>query len=186
MRWPGIAHQALLTTCNPPPHLQLSVVLCNSNRRLQNISKTLRAYIHQETPPCPQAEAEEFLRRIDPLNCCNNPKTPDRSYDLDIAHGDDTKMARHKESTRRTNSLSLPAEFLLDYVPWPDRRQCQAGMGYCSRGRALRKWVKEQCSWSFTPRYWFCMAVSRCSKILVGIEFGTILRDSGGVSRVLG
>eukprot|EP00752_Nemacystus_decipiens_P004848 g4411.t1 len=40
-----------------------------------------------------QAECEEFLWRLGPLNCYN-PMKPDRSYDLDLAHRDDREICK--------------------------------------------------------------------------------------------
>lgn len=41
----------------------------------------------------PQAESEEFLWRIGPLNCYN-PMKPDRFYDLDLTHRDDREVCK--------------------------------------------------------------------------------------------
>lgn len=46
-----------------------------------------------ECLPCPQAESDEFLWRIGPLNVYN-PKKPDRTYDLDLAHRDDREVCK--------------------------------------------------------------------------------------------
>lgn len=52
-----------------------------------------RVWSNLELPVCPQAEADEFLWRIGPLNCYN-PMKPDRFYDLDLAHRDDREVCK--------------------------------------------------------------------------------------------
>ena len=61
-------------------------------------------------PPLgPQAESDEFLWRIGPLNVYN-PKKPDRTYDLDLAHRDDREVCkvsatREQHGTKRAHAI---------------------------------------------------------------------------------
>lgn len=54
----------------------------------------------------PQAEAEEFLWRIGPLNSYN-PMKPDRYYDLDLTHRDDREICKARTVTLATATSPL-------------------------------------------------------------------------------
>lgn len=54
----------------------------------------------------PQAEAEEFLWRIGPLNCYS-PMKPDRFYDLDLTHRDDREVCKVRATEARERRLGM-------------------------------------------------------------------------------
>ncbi|CAB1101565.1 unnamed protein product [Ectocarpus sp. CCAP 1310/34] len=95
--------------------------------------------------PMAPAESDEFLWRIGPLNVYN-PKKPDRTYDLDLAHRDDREVCKYRPALRGVAHSH--------YYVFPGRTDANTKqvLARLAVGEPGENWVNEEYSWSYAQR----------------------------------